>query len=162
MKKLFYSGISSFAMIILFMQCNGNEKEKTGLQKQDSIRNADSAKNLQPVNIYATIPPDPDYTGDYVDRYKNGIIKFNGSFRFGKRHGQWMAFYDNGMKWSECYYDKGKRQGESTVYFPNGKLHYKGWFKNDLRDSLWFFYDEAGKEVDKRAFKNDVETGLVN
>ncbi len=161
-KATFYLSILFVTLLTLFPNCKGNQSEKIEMLMQDSVKKTDSINQLKPINEYATVPPDPEYSGDYVDKYNNGIIKFIGTFRFGKRHGQWMAFYDSGIKWSECYYDKGKKHGESTVYFPNGKLHYRGWFKNDLRDSLWFFYDENGKETDKRAFRNDSETGLVN
>jgi hypothetical protein len=111
-------------------------------------------------NPFLIEPPDTAYTGDYLDKYDNGNVKFQGFFRFGKRHGQWMAFYGNGILWSECFYDKGLRSGANNVYFENGKPHYKGWFKNDLRDSVWTFYNEEGKEVQKVKFKNDEEVPL--
>ncbi len=162
MIKSIYTGISLVVISFLMSHCKSNQSgEETGI-KQDSLTAARKPETINPNTQYAITPPDVDYTGDYVDKYPNGIIKFTGFFRFGKRHGQWMAFYDNGIKWSECYYDKGLKQGESIVYYPNGKIHYKGWFKKDMRDSLWFYYDEAGKEIDKRAFRDDQETGLVN
>ncbi len=163
MIKIIYTGISLVVISLLMTDCKSNQTENEQRLKEDSV-NAATAKpeTVNPNTQYAITPPDADYTGDYVDKYPNGIIKFTGFFRFGKRHGQWMAFYDNGIKWSDCYYDKGKRNGESIVYYPNGKAHYKGWFKQDMRDSIWIYYDEAGKEIDKRAFRNDQETGLVN
>ena len=33
-------------------------------------------------------PPDSDYTGDYFQKYENGVIKVRGSFRFGKKIGR--------------------------------------------------------------------------
>lgn len=165
MKPFVYITISLAAIALCFSNCNGDGKkqEEEARRKQDSIKAAEIKPiTVNPNSEFAITPPDADYTGDYVDKYPNGIIKFTGNFRFGVRHGHWMAFYDNGVKWSECYYDKGKKHGETIVYFPNGQVHYKGWYKNDLKDSLWFYYDEAGKEVDKRAFREDQETGLVN
>lgn len=149
---------------VLFTSCNTGSTEAEKV-KQDSLRGmskADSAKIAAELNKYLIQPPDADYTGDYVDKYPNGVIKFTGFFRFGQRHGQWMAFYENGLKWSECFYDKGIKHGATMVYHPNGQLQYSGWYKNDQKDSLWFFYDEKGKELDRRAFRMGVETGLVN
>jgi len=162
MIKLIGIAFSLAGLGLLFTNCKGGETSKTEVQKADSIKAMENAQMVKPNSEYIITPPDADYTGDYVDKYPGGIIKVTGFFRFGQRHGQWMYFYDNGIKWSECFYDKGKRHGESIVYFPNGQVQYKGWFKNDLRDSLWFFYDDKGKEVDKRAYRNDEETGLVN
>ncbi|MDO9000124.1 MAG: hypothetical protein Q7W45_10195 [Bacteroidota bacterium] len=112
----------------------------------------DSLKKKNPLLI---LPPDSNYTGEYVDKYGNGIIKFKGNFRFGKRHGQWMSFYPNGLAWSELHYDKGLREGPNLTYFENGKLRYSGYYKNDMRDSIWLYYDTIGKVAEKVLFKND-------
>jgi hypothetical protein len=162
MKKFFASLIIFSCLGFLLSNCKNNPAAEAEKMKQDSIKKAATTTTLSLNSKYLTTPPNPDYTGDYIDKYPNGVIKFTGFFRFGKRHGQWMAFYENGIKWSECFYDQGKRDGASMVFYPNGKLQYSGWFKQDKRDSIWFFYDEKGMEVDRRAYKNDVETGLVN
>lgn len=168
MKKSMYSMLSLVTFGMLILSCGGGKEaaEKEAKRKQDSVAAAAAAEK-QPVTVnpntpFSITPPDADYTGDYIDKYPNGVIKFVGNFRFGVRHGHWMAFYDTGIKWSECYYDKGKKHGETIVYFPNGNVQYKGWYKNDMRDSLWLYYDEKGKEIDKHAFREDEETGLVN
>lgn len=160
MKKLIY--LSALLLwSIYFVSCKSEttefaEKQKSNVLKSDTISNATKKSD------FYIAPPDVDYTGDYVDKYPNGVIKFTGFFRFGKRHGQWLAFYDNGVKWSECFYDNGKKHGQTTVYFPNGNTQMSGWYKNDLQDSLWYFYDINKREIDRRAFRNGVETGLVN
>lgn len=153
-----------FCFSFLFTNCkNGNsEAEKVKQDSLKSISKADSLKIASELNKYLINPPDPDYTGDYIDKYSNGVIKFTGFFRFGKRHGEWMAFYENGIKWSDCFYDKGLKHGATMVYHPNGKLFYSGWYKQDQKDSLWFFYDDKGNEQDRRAYRMGVETGLVN
>ena len=157
LKQLFY-----FLPFLLLFSCN-NGTDKWITASKDSVATTTStvapAKEKQK-NAYVTEPPTKDYTGDYLDKYENGNTKFKGFFRFGKRHGQWLAFYANGYMWSECYYDNGVRNGGNTVYFENGKPRYKGWFKNDLRDSVWVFYDEFGTEVKRALFKNDEEVAL--
>lgn len=161
------TAILSFTLItlnVVFTGCKSDQGNDAG--KLDSLANVAAANTktvtINEYNKYAIAPPDTDYTGDYVTKYPNGIIQFQGFYRFGLRHGQWFSFYDNGEKWSETVYDKGKRHGQTNVYHQNGKLKVTGWYKNDLRDSLWFFYNEEGKEIDRRAYRNDEETGLVN
>jgi antitoxin component YwqK of YwqJK toxin-antitoxin module len=148
---------------VCFFSCKTNTNETKEEVNQNEIK-TDTVKTTTIENKTNSLiaPPDKDYTGDYIDKYPNGVIKFTGFFRFGLRHGQWLSFYDNGIKWSECYYDKGKREGQSTVYFPNGNVQYTGWYKQDLQDSLWFYYDINKIELDKRAYRMGVETGLVN
>ena len=153
LKHIFY------LLPFLILACNaGTTKEEAA--KEDSIRQSnllDSAAVQKELNKYLIEPPDSNYTGDFLDKWENGNTKFKGFFRFGKRHGQWLAFYAEGNMWSECFYDKGLRQGANNVFYENGKTRYNGWFKNDLRDSLWVFYDEHGIEARRVWFKNDEE-----
>ncbi|MDF2450005.1 MAG: variant repeat protein [Bacteroidota bacterium] len=163
MNKLFIFATLTL-LTVLFSKCKNTTNTGIDSIKTDSLaqsKNHNPAKVSGELGKYSIVPPDADYTGDYIDKYPNGVIKFSGFFRFGKRHGEWMAFYENGLKWSDCFYDQGKKHGATTVFHPNGKTFYTGWYKNDLKDSLWLFYDSLGKEVDRRAYRNDIETGLV-
>ncbi len=150
-------------LISLLTNCNPDD-EKTLKAKEkiiaDSISKVqqkitvDSLKRLNPLLI---MPPDSTYTGDYVDKYKNGITKFTGQFRFGKRHGQWMSFYNNGLPWSELHYDKGLRDGINKVYYEDGKLRYTGFYKQDQRDSIWQFFDSIGTLQKTIIYNRDKE-----
>lgn len=142
---------------VVLLACTGHVTDSPA-PAADSIKSAQAEAPKKNVDFIQ--PPDTDYTGDYVDRYKNGVIKFTGFFRFGKRHGQWMAFYINGEKWSECFYDKGIKQGASNVFYPNGIPQFRGWYKNDLKDSTWTFYDTLGRVIEVKHFRNDEELPL--
>jgi antitoxin component YwqK of YwqJK toxin-antitoxin module len=128
------------------------KREKDSLSKVAQKRKVDSLKRKNPLLI---APPDSNYTGDYVDKYKSGIIKFKGFFRFGERHGTWMSFYPNGIVWSECHYDKGLKEGPITTYFENGQKRFEGFYRKDLQDSLWTYYDSTGKVLSKIVYKED-------
>ncbi len=149
--------------IFVACQTNSNKEkeinftEKTRIDSVSKInqkRIVDSLKKLNPLLI---LPPDSEYTGNYEDNYTNGLTKFKGQYRFGKRHGMWLSFFDNGFKWSELEYDKGLRNGINTVYYNNGKIRYQGFYKNDLRDSIWTFYDSTGKTVNQLKYSKDIE-----
>ena len=159
MKKILFI----LSLVFILFSCeNSSEKETSETDNKDRITDSiskqqqkivvDSLKKKNPLLI---LPPDSNYTGEYVDKYGNGITKFKGNYRFGKRHGQWMSFYPSGLAWSEMHYDKGLRQGPNLTYFENGKLRYAGNYKNDARDSIWLYYDTLGKIAEKVVFKND-------
>lgn len=147
---------------LFFVSCDSEKKEKelTDTEKHtaDSIskvnqkRVVDSLKKLNPLLM---LPPDSTFTGDYIDKYPNGITKFKGFYRFGKKHGQWISFYQNGLPWSELHFDKGIRSGINITYFENGKERYKGIYKNDKRDSIWLFFDSIGNLAERLQYKND-------
>lgn len=152
--------ILSFISGLVLFACNGSRKDgqNTSADSTTASNQEQIKKNIQnELSQYAITPPDTSYTGEYVDKYPNGNTKFRGYFRFGKRHGQWMAWYTNGTLWSECFYDKGLKHGINNVYYESGKIRYKAHYKNDLRDSVWIFYDEFGAELKRVKFKDDVE-----
>jgi hypothetical protein len=145
-------------LLLLLVACNnGGTGHDTGevndsISKANQRRAADSLKKTNPLLI---VPPDSTYTGDYIDKYPSGIVKFRGQFRFGQRHGQWMSFYPNGEAWSELHYDKGLRNGPNITYYPGGQIRYSGYYKNDMQDSLCIYYDSLGKPAEKIIYKKD-------
>jgi len=155
---------SVFILLLFLWACTNNSTEQKELSIQekammDSISKAQQkvkADSLKRKNPLLIIPPDSTYTGEYTDRYPNGIVKFKGFFRFGQRHGQWMSFYPNGLMWSELHYDKGLREGPNMTYFITGGKRYTGFYKNDKQDSVWSYYDSTGKLAQKVVFKNDI------
>jgi antitoxin component YwqK of YwqJK toxin-antitoxin module len=159
MTKALYSVATIFALCVL-AACGNQQKQLSDQEQQalDSLskleqkRKVDSMKRKNPLLI---LPPDSNYTGSYVDKYQTGITKFVGFYRQGKRHGQWMSFFPNGMAWSEMHYDKGLRQGPNLVYYNNGKMRFSGFYKGDRQDSVWTYYDSLGKVNKKLIFKAD-------
>ena len=163
MKNLFYL-IPLFVLVLCFSECghdNITEEKKLSTAEKlalDSISRAEQSKradSLKKTNPLLIVPPDSNYTGDYIDKYPNGITKFRGNFRFGERHGHWMTFYPNGLSWSEMHYDKGLRHGANITYYETGKMRYSGFYKKDKKDSLWSYYDSLGVLVQKLIFKDD-------
>lgn len=161
MKALLLPLIVAFALLLT--SCSDKQEENSlsesvnkqmmdSLSKVSQKARADSLKNLNPLLI---LPPDSEYSGQYIDRYKNGIVKFRGTFRFGERHGQWFSFYPNGLMWSEMHYDKGLRHGPNNAFFENGKPRYTGYYRNDLVDSVWTYYDSTGKTLKVLTYKNN-------
>ncbi len=155
------------AFVVLLNACTSEDKPLTeaeqatadSLSKVRQRRSSDSLKKLNPLLI---LPPDSNYTGEYEDKYPDGIIKYKGFFRFGERHGQWIAFYANGLPWSEHNYDKGKKFGPNIVYYENGKIRYSGFYKNDKRDSTWKFYDTLGNVLKTLVYKEDKEIKVID
>ena len=146
---------------MVFISCDPSAKEDPenakliaeSLSKTRQKKKGDSLKRINPLLI---VPPDSNYTGDYIDKYETGVIKFKGFFRFGKRHGQWMSFYPTGGLWSELQFDKGLRHGQNITYYKSGKKRYEGIYKNDKQDSTWNYYDTSGVLAEKVIYLKDI------
>lgn len=138
------------------------ELEKLIIKKENketsfTVRDSDDKNNeyfIKPLS-------DSTYTGTVEEKYPNGIVKYKGFYRFGKRHGEWLYFYPNGNLWSEAEYNRDKMHGKSKVYYPNGLLFYSGFYKNNLKDSVWTYYDTSGKEVAREIYKNGKPVKVI-
>ncbi len=148
----------SLLVLLLSVACQQADQKSESVIVNDSlskIRQKEFTDSVKKTNPLLILPPDSTYTGDYIDRYPSGIIKFRGQFRFGERHGHWLSFFPNGELWSEMHYDKGLRDGPNKVMRPNGTVLYTGFYKNDKQDSIWDYFDESGKLAKKVEYKND-------
>jgi antitoxin component YwqK of YwqJK toxin-antitoxin module len=83
--------------------------------------------------------------------YPNKQAQMEGTYKDGKREGQWTYWYENGKMWSQGTFIKGKSEGKRITFFENGKIRYDGFYKEDMRVGKWRFFDENGrllKELD--------------
>lgn len=150
--------LPALAVSLLLLSACGSAGPELTQEQQDSVSKisqrlrSDSLRKSNPLLI---VPPDSDYTGDYVDKYPSGVVKFRGQFRFGERHGHWLSFFPNGELWSEMHYDKGLREGPNNVYNEKGMMLYSGFYKNDRKDSIWTYYDSTGHVAQKLQYRAD-------
>ena len=93
-----------------------------------------------------------------TDYYANGNMKLDGTYKDGKRDGQWTYWYENGAKWSEGSFREGKNDGKRLTYFPNGKLRYEAYYKEGERTGKWKFFDETGRLVQEIKYSEVPDT----
>ena len=83
--------------------------------------------------------------GQYVEYHASGGIKMKGVYNDQlEREGLWIAFYEDGTKWSESYYSHGELDGHTLTFYPNGNVRYIGEYRNGEPTGTWTFYDENG------------------
>ena len=102
---------------------NGNKKIVLVYEGKDTDR-----KVIEQKSFY--IGGHPEVTGQFDEN--------------AKRNGNWIYFYENGNKWSECEYTSGIRNGNSVTYFENGNKRYQGNYAEDKQTGHWVFYNGDG------------------
>lgn len=85
--------------------------------------------------------------GEYIQYYKNGVIKMRGMMKDGKRDGLWKSFYDNGLPWSETTFKDGIKNGKTTTWYENETKRYEGTYTNDEESGKWTFWNEKGEII---------------
>lgn len=73
--------------------------------------------------------------------------KIEGSFKQEERDGHWIAWFENGNKWSEGYYINGIEDGEKRVWHENGNVFFEGQYKMGVKVGIWKVFDEAGNLI---------------
>jgi len=89
-----------------------------------------------------------------IEYHENGAKRIEGTYKNGKRNGEWTAWYDNGNLWSKGFYSEGVENGMKTVWHKNGQKYYEGPIVNDERTGTWKFWDEKGKLVKEIDYEN--------
>ena len=138
--------------VVLISSCSSNTAKK-----DQDVPGTDSTKTTAKFDTNIVIAQHTDsipplWTGDYELKWPNGVIKMKGEYKYGKRWGQWLSFFDTGKLWSEGLYKDGIRTGPSVVYFENGKKHYEGNYTNGIMTGKWKLYSEDGKLVQEKDY----------
>lgn len=130
-------------LILIFsvslFSCNNNSDTET---------NSDNTETIEEVELYNGIPiskEEPDnYTGEYLELYKNDLPKMRGHKVDGIRQGKWQSWHFTGAIASEANYIDGKEDGLYTVYHDNGKIRHQGFYEMGIKKGSWKFFTEEG------------------
>ncbi len=122
--------------------------------------------------------------GEWKKYHKNGIVRYEGSFKNDKPIGEFKYYYDTGKIQRKMTH---KKKGSYSITFnKGGGPQAIGKYVNQKKDSTWNFYDldgykiasdyyvngeknrtsyiyhQNGKVVKEIEFKNDFEQGFCN
>ena len=116
------------------------------------------------------------YTGEYISRYDNGMVKMTAKISEGKKEGIVQVFFENGqlneirsyknnqmdgtwemyniykVKVSVANYKNGLKHGEWIIYDDKGTLLYEMEYTDGLKSGTWKKFDNAGKLVSERKY----------
>lgn len=137
------------AIFILFYVCFlfSCRNEKSGEKNEnDSIEKKIDTSTINQINIKKTSIHED---GPFVEKYENGQIKIEGTYKNGTRFGLWKSYYDDGTHCSEDYFEDGKKNGKTATFYKTGRVRYIGYFTWDKPSGVWEFYSEDGK-LDKQ------------
>jgi antitoxin component YwqK of YwqJK toxin-antitoxin module len=69
--------------------------------------------------------------GIFNKLYKNGEMKYQRSYKDGKRYGECKEWYRNGQLELHCFYKDGKKNGKHEKWYDCGKMKCQGIYNND-------------------------------
>ena len=113
MKKLIYL----FLALLIVASCS---------KSIDAVLEKDYITFEKNITYYKGLP----YSGELFANYKNGQLKYKGSYKDGKWDGIHEKYYENGQLESKENYKDGKKDGIHEKYYENGQLKKKGNYKD--------------------------------
>ena len=95
----------------------------------------------------------------FTGKVLSNVLGVQGSFRNGKRHGDWVWYHNVRQIAYKGIYKNGKKDGPWVRYYDNGQLWFKGTYKDGKRDGPWvgFLSDGTVWEKYTGTFKNGVK-----
>jgi hypothetical protein len=98
-------------------------------------------------SINALVERDGLYYPQFSDVPFTGEVtgsQTQGSFKNGKKDGDWVRYHYNGQLRDKGNYNKGSKEGLWVVYFQNGQLFSKGNYYNGWNDGAWVYFNDDG------------------
>ncbi len=142
-------GVITAQLLVSCQNSRRSQQQATGGQENG---NENDSTVIHPVS-------DPNAVeGLNTVRYPNGIIKAKGYCSGGKKTGEWQAFYEDGLLWSDEHFTEGYPDGPVTVYYDSfGKKRYEGQYRMGKPVGIWKYMKQDGTLIrtanyDKKAF----------
>ena len=94
--------------------------------------------------------------GRWEKAYRNGQLKYRGTFRNNQPIDSMIRFYSTGVKMADIWFD-GNGFSTIRIYSDEGKLVAEGFYTDQVRDSVWVFYSPgAGKVLEEHYQKGKL------
>ena len=92
--------------------------------------------------------------GEWIWFYENGLFRYKWNYKYGKEEGEWKMYYESGELWKKGNYKEGNKDGEQLSYWENGQLGIKGNYKDGRKDGEQLHYNENGQLESKWNYKD--------
>ncbi|MFK7900032.1 MAG: toxin-antitoxin system YwqK family antitoxin [Cyclobacteriaceae bacterium] len=87
--------------------------------------------------------------GESIAYHDNGLLKELGNHQYDKKHGVWSQWNEKGILISKLSYLEGEKHGIGVLYHTNGKVNVKMNYVKGKKVGSWLWWDENGKPLKK-------------
>ena len=98
--------------------------------------------------------------GEWLVYHENGQLRFVENYKKGKKEGIWKGYFENGDLSFKKSYKDGKKVGESVSYHENGQLWQIANWKDGKPEGPWRMYYDSGQLWMKGNWKERKKDGL--
>ena len=93
--------------------------------------------------------------GEWLYYWDNGLLQKTDIYKDGKLEGEVLfTYYDDGQLRSKKNFKGGKQEGEWLWYYDNAQLSIKGNYKDGKAEGEWFWYNRNGQLAKTQIYKD--------
>jgi antitoxin component YwqK of YwqJK toxin-antitoxin module len=90
--------------------------------------------------------------GEAAAFYKDGKLRWKGSYENGSYMGRWEYWDQQGNKIIEAHYTHDTLSGPYAAWYENGKMKEKGQFEKNSKTGKWIYYNESGQVISETIY----------
>lgn len=95
-----------------------------------------------------------------TELYKNGGLKSQIQYRFGKENGVSRYYHEvYGSMIAEAHMKNGKKEGEYARFYFNGNREYQAFYKNDVLNGIERTWNKDGQLLSETYYKDGKKNG---
>lgn len=97
--------------------------------------------------------------GTMLSWYENGQAKLTGTYKQGKKKGDWQEWYENGHIKSKASYRANKLDGNYEQWYENGQAAVSGVYSKGVLEGKWITWDNTGEKLAEGNYLANKRTG---
>jgi len=98
-----------------------------------------------------------------TELYKNGGLKSQIQYRFGKENGVSRYYHEvYGSMIAEAHMKNGKKEGEYNRFYFNGNREYQAFYKNDVLNGIERTWNKEGQLISETYYKDGKKNGAYS
>lgn len=97
--------------------------------------------------------------GLWIEKYPNGVVKYEIQFKDGHPAGTYRRYYENGKPMAKMFFDNTGVRCAAILYNEQGERKAMGYFYNHQKDSLWQFFYNDSIVISEINYKKGVKNG---
>jgi antitoxin component YwqK of YwqJK toxin-antitoxin module len=100
--------------------------------------------------------------GQWIKKYPNGSILYDGIFRDDHPVGEFKRYYENKKIKSILIYSSDGKEADAVIYHPNGLIASSGKYINQMKEGKWKFFSSSvkGYLINEEEYLKNIRNGL--
>ncbi len=98
--------------------------------------------------------------GLWVEKYPNGMVKYEIFFKDNHPAGIYRKYYENGQLKAKMFFDDNGEYASAILYDENGNKVAMGYYHNHKKDSLWQYFAPGNIVIAEEHYKDGIKNGV--